>query len=52
MISIKTLNATYPTEFSSFQKCLDTNDFRFKDCRSTERALLDCWNKEQKYNKN
>jgi hypothetical protein len=43
------LNEKYPLEYSAFQKCLDTNDFRFKECRSTERALLDCWNKEKGY---
>mmetsp|Transcript_5233 Transcript_5233/g.5363 ORF Transcript_5233/g.5363 Transcript_5233/m.5363 type:complete len:104 (-) Transcript_5233:180-491(-) len=39
------LNARFPTEYTAFQKCLDYNDYRFGDCRKTERDLLDCWNK-------
>lgn len=43
--SVSTLNTKFPVEFQAFQKCLDFNDHRFEDCRKTERALLDCWNK-------
>ena len=47
--SVTTLNAEYPTEFAAFQKCLDYNDYRFNDCRKTERALLDSWNAKMGY---
>ena len=30
--------------FKAFQECLDYNDYRFSDCRKTEKALLDSWN--------
>eukprot|EP01041_Mallomonas_annulata_P000852 gene852-1658_t len=40
------LNTSFPKEFSAFQKCLDFNDYRFGDCRTAERELLDCWNKK------
>ena len=48
-ISVSTLNTEYPVEFTAFQKCLDYNDYRFNDCRKTERALLDCWNQKMGY---
>ena len=47
--SVTTLNAEYPKEFAAFQKCLDYNDYRFNDCRKTERALLDSWNVKMGY---
>ncbi len=28
-----------------FKKCLDFNDYRYSDCRDSERALHDAWNK-------
>lgn len=36
----------FPTEFKNFQSCLDKNDFRYNDCRKTEKAFLDGWNKK------
>ena len=47
--SVNTLNTEYPVEFTAFQKCLDYNDYRFADCRKTERSLLDCWNQKMGY---
>lgn len=41
---ISTLNKDHGEKFVAFQKCLDFNDYRFHDCRETERALLDSWN--------
>ena len=41
---VSTLNASFPTEFAAFQKCLDYNDYRISECKKTERVLLDCWN--------
>ena len=43
------LYSKFPEEFKSYQKCLDLNDYRYVDCRKTERALLDCWNKHMDY---
>jgi hypothetical protein len=42
---IDELKKDYNTEFAAFQSCLDNNDYRYADCRKTERALLHCWNK-------
>ena len=44
LFSVNTISTDYPKEFQSFQKCLDTADYRFNECRKEERALLDCWN--------
>ena len=41
---ISTLYAKHAGPFKAFQECLDYNDYRFSDCRDTERALLDSWN--------
>ena len=37
--SVNTISTDYPKEFQSFQKCLDTADYRFNECRKEERAL-------------
>lgn len=47
--SVSQLKSRFPTEFDNFAKCLDYNDYRFEDCRSSEQALKDCWNKAQGY---
>jgi hypothetical protein len=43
--SVTDLKTRFPTEFASFVKCLDKNDYRYDDCRSTEKALVESWNK-------
>lgn len=44
--TVDSVKASFPDEFSAFAKCLNMNDFRYNDCRTTERALLDCVNKK------
>ena len=41
---VSTLKLKFPGEYKAFQTCLDANDYRYADCRKSERALLDCWN--------
>lgn len=41
---LKTVKTKFPEKFESFQKCLDQNDYRFEECRPTEKAFLDSWN--------
>jgi hypothetical protein len=36
-------------EFKAHQKCLDFNDYRYFDCRDTEKNLLDAFNKKMGY---
>ena len=36
----------FPNEFKAFQECLDKNDFRYNDCRETEKKFLNAWNKK------
>jgi hypothetical protein len=43
---VDSVKADFPQEFSAFSKCLNFNDFRYNDCRDTEKALLDCVNKK------
>ena len=41
---ISIMNKNFSKEFLAFQKCLDKNDYRFSDCRNTEKDLIDAWN--------
>mmetsp|Transcript_16974 Transcript_16974/g.37761 ORF Transcript_16974/g.37761 Transcript_16974/m.37761 type:complete len:104 (+) Transcript_16974:51-362(+) len=40
------VQSKFPGEFSSLVKCLDHNDYRHADCKKQEKALHDCWNKQ------
>lgn len=44
--AVNTSKEQFPEEFKAFAECLDYNDFRYNDCRKTEAAFLDCWNKK------
>jgi hypothetical protein len=49
LCAIKTVSTSkkeFPNEFKAFAECLDYNDFRYNDCRETEKNFLDCWNKK------
>jgi len=46
--TIESLKTNFGTEYVAFQKCLDKNDYRFADCRSTEAALNEAWNQAHK----
>lgn len=52
MFRVNLLNGSFPKEFSQFKKCLDENDYRFKDCRQYEKNLLECWNTKFSSDKN
>ncbi len=41
---VNILREEFPVEFKNFQTCLDKNDFRYNDCRNTEKAFLERWN--------
>jgi hypothetical protein len=49
--SVDELNgtATINTEYKAHQKCLDFNDYRYFDCRDTEKKLLDAFNQKMGY---
>ena len=47
LCAIKVVNESkdkFPQEFKKFAECLDYNDFRYNDCRESEKAFLSCWN--------
>eukprot|EP01036_Dinobryon_divergens_P028505 gene28506-37458_t len=48
---VNQLKSKYTVEFDSFKKCLDYNDYRYANCRVQEKALYDCWNKDNYPNK-
>ena len=50
--SVNQLKSKYTVEFESFKKCLDYNDYRYPNCRVEEKALYDCWNKDNYPKKN
>lgn len=41
---VSIMNKNFNKEYLAFQECLDKNDYRFSDCRKTEKALIDAWN--------
>ena len=52
LFSVEQLKSKYTVEFEAFKKCLDYNDYRYANCRVEEKALYDCWNKDNYPTKN
>lgn len=41
---VAVMNSNFTKDYVDFQTCLDKNDYRFSDCRKTEKSLIDAWN--------